>query len=553
MKLSSDIDRHGALDRLESAVHLLRETPAVDFLLWLSGSGPFALGILYFCADQSRSSIAAERLPVSSLGLALLFLWARLTQAAFAGRLQARVAGEPSPPGILPSLRASVAPILAWQSLALAALPLALILVLPFPAFLAFQQAIIVTAARSGGSARQNLSEAFPQLTYQPRQASGEASLLALAWLVLLINTGVLLFTLPHAAKLLFGIESPFTLNPAAALNTTFLASAFVLATTLLNPLTLAVAVLRDFERKADSSGADLLALLRRTTASSALSLALLLACFGTALSASAATTTVAPASRGHGRAIPPAELNRAIVEVLDQPEFTWREPRRIAPETDGDQSRSLLERWFAWLGRTLDRVGHWLKNPLDQFSSWLDRLFGSKKAPPASPLKMDLSGLMEFLMWLLVVAGAAVIGVFGYRIWRSRHRSETSAPTAEASAAAPDLESATVSAELLPEDGWMALAHELAGRGEFRLALRAAFLACLSRLADHQWIRLAQFRSNREYERDVRRRMQGHPETAETFSEIVRVFEGAWYGDRPVTPQRFEDFVAAVERLRPA
>ena len=46
---------------------------------------------------------------------------------------------------------------------------------------------------------------------------------------------------------------------------------------------------------------------------------------------------------------------------------------------------------------------------------------------------------------------------------------------------------------------------------------------------------------------------MQGHPETAETFSEIVRVFEGAWYGDRPVTPQRFEDFVAAVERLRPA
>ncbi|MFO1460217.1 MAG: DUF4129 domain-containing protein [Verrucomicrobiota bacterium] len=552
MKLPTDSDRLGALDRVESAVHLLRETPAVDFLLWLSGSGPFALGLLYFCADQSRSNIAAERLPVSSLGLALLFLWARLTQATFAGRLQARVAGEPAPPGILSSLRGAAIPILAWQSLALAALPLALILVIPFPAFLAFQQTLIVTAARSNGSARQNLSEAVPQLTYQARQASGETSLLTLAWLVLLLNTGALLFTLPHAAKLLLGIESPFTLNPAAALNTTFIASATVLATTLLNPLALAIAVLRDFERRSNSSGADLLALLRRTTAGGALSLALLLACVGTAASASAATPTAAPPSHGHGHAISPPELNRAIVDVLDQPEFTWREPRRVVEEKEGEPNRSLLERLFAWVGHILDRVGHWLKGPLDQFSSWLDRLFGSKKAPTPPPVKMNLSGLMEFLMWLLVVAGAAVIGVFGYRIWRAHQRSVASAPAAEPAAAAPDLGSASVSAELLPEDGWMALAHELAGRGEFRFALRAAFLACLSRLADHQWIRLAQFRSNREYERDVRRRMQGHPETAETFAEIVRVFEGSWYGDRPVTAQRFEDFVAAVERLRP-
>jgi hypothetical protein len=349
------------------------------------------------------------------------------------------------------------------------------------------------------------------------------------------------------------GIESPFTLNPAAAFNTTFLASAVVLATTLLNPLALAVAVLRDFERRAESSGADLLAALRRTAAGGALSLTLLLASLGAPTSASAATTPASPSSHGHGHVIPPAELNRAIVEVLDQPEFTWREPRRNAPETEADRDRSLFERFFAWMGRVLDRVGHWLEAPLNQFSSWLNRLLGPQKAPTTPPVKMDLSGLMEFLMWLLVVGGAAVIGVFGFRIWRARHRLDAPAPAAEAAVAAPDLESATVSAELLPEDGWMALAHELAERGEFRLALRAAFLACLSRLADHQWIRLAQFRSNREYERDVRRRMQGHPETAETFSEIVRVFERSGYGDRPVTEQRFAEFVAAVERLRPA
>ncbi|MBL9172918.1 MAG: DUF4129 domain-containing protein [Verrucomicrobiales bacterium] len=553
MKLPSEIDNLGVLDRLESAVHLLRETPAVDFLIWLSGSGPFALGLLFFCADQSRSSIAAERLPVTSLGLALLFLWARLTQAAFAGRLQARVSGEPSPPGFLSLLKPSLVPVLAWQPLALAVLPMALILVIPFPAFLAFQQGLLATAARSGGSARQNLSGALPHLFRQPGRASGETSLLVLAWLVLLINTGALLFTLPHAAKLLLGIESPFTLNASAALNTTFLAAAVVLATTLLNPLALAVAVLRDFERRAESSGADLLALLRRTAARGTLSLALLLATLGTPASASAATPPASASSHGHGHAIPPPELNRAIVEVLDQPEFTWREPRRIAPESEKDRNRSLLERAFAWIGRILDRVGHWLEGPLNQFSSWLSRLLGSGKAPTPPPVKMDLTGLMEFLMWLLVVAGAAVIGIFGYRIWSARRRAASPAVTAMADDTAPDLESAAVSAELLPEDGWMALAHELAGRGEFRLALRAAFLACLSRLAEHQWIRLAQFRSNREYERDVRRRMLGHPETAETFSEIVRIFERSWYGDRPVTPERFADFVAAVERLRPA
>ena len=71
----------------------------------------------------------------------------------------------------------------------------------------------------------------------------------------------------------------------------------------------------------------------------------------------------------------------------------------------------------------------------------------------------------------------------------------------------APDIADENVRADQLPEDGWTKLARELLERGEFRLAMRAFYLASLSHLAARNLISIARFKSNRDYERELRRR----------------------------------------------
>jgi len=46
-----------------------------------------------------------------------------------------------------------------------------------------------------------------------------------------------------------------------------------------------------------------------------------------------------------------------------------------------------------------------------------------------------------------------------------------------------PDLADENIRADQLPEDGWTKLARELLERGEFRLAMRAFYLASLAHL----------------------------------------------------------------------
>lgn len=544
--MKSRHDSTAALDRLESAVHLLRATPAGDRVLWLAGAGPFALALLYFWADQSRSSTAAEHLPVSSLGLALLFLWARLTQAVFAGRLHARLAGLEVSDRFFTSLRRVAVPIGIWQPLALALLPVALVLVVPFPAYLAFQQGLIVTAHRSDGRPLRNASLALRHSLYEPKQASQEVSLLSLVWLILLINSGVVLYFLPQLLKLFLGVESPFTLSPAALLNTTFAATVVVLATLLTDPLTKALFAVRDFEAEARTTGADLIAALRRIPPTGLLALLIFLGVPHVGGEVQAATPDAAPASM-----IPSTELNRAIVEVLDRPEFTWREPRPEKANEASPSDRSLLERLLASAGQWLKAIGRHLEAPVKALADWLGRLFSGRPPPTPAPLKLDLSGFIEFLMWLMLVGGGAVLGWFGVRLWRQRQGVPSAA--APHASTVPDLEADHVAAEQLPEDGWLALARELAARGEHRLALRALFLAGLAGLAGQQWIRLTPTKSNRDYETELRRRTRDRPELAETFAELVRIFERTWYGNRPVTPDRVADFAAAVDRLHPS
>src|SRR5204863_6692298 len=123
--------------------------------------------------------------------------------------------------------------------------------------------------------------------------------------------------------------------------------------------------------------------------------------------------------------------------------------------------------------------------------------------------------------------------GAVGFSLWRGwlvgqqARRSARPILAEQAVAdAAPDLTDENVQAAQLPADGWLALAREQAARGEWRLALRALYLATLARLAAEGLISLAKFKTNLDYEREVRRRALSREEITAAFARRRREFE---------------------------
>jgi hypothetical protein len=122
---------------------------------------------------------------------------------------------------------------------------------------------------------------------------------------------------------------------------------------------------------------------------------------------------------------------------------------------------------------------------------------------------------------------------------------------TAEILPALPDLTDENVTASQLPEDEWLRLARELAAKGDWRLALRALYLATLAHLASRDLVSIARFKSNRDYQLEVARRARAKPELRQAFEENVAMFDCAWYGLYAVSSEGFRQFQANLERIR--
>ena len=110
------------------------------------------------------------------------------------------------------------------------------------------------------------------------------------------------------------------------------------------------------------------------------------------------------------------------------------------------------------------------------------------------------------------------------------------------------DLKGDVIASEL-PEDEWLRLAREALERGDLRLALRAAYLANLAWLGGAGFVAISRFKSNRDYEREVRLRSRSDEITALLRSNR-EVFESAWYGDEDKTPADLEDMQRNLAKM---
>jgi hypothetical protein len=533
-----------ALELLEEATLLLRRAPLPAVAAYCTGTFPFALGLLFFWADMSRSSQAPGRLIDESFLLALLYFWMKWWQAIFAGKLRRVLTGQPAQDGLQPGELLRQGALQSWSVLVL---PIALLVTIPFGWCFAFFQNLTVLAGEEA-DLRGLFRRAARQAALWPGQNHILLSLLLLCWLICYLNLGIVFYLVPTFLKATLGIDTLFARSNTHFLNSTFFCAVGALAWLCLDPLVKAVYLLRCYQGESLRSGADLLRRFRKASAAAkaALPLCTLLIFLSLATGGAAAAQGAQPGGVEPLRSAPALSsqrLEQAIARTLRDPEFSWRLPRKASEKEPGAGA--------GWVRAAVKRFGEWSSDAVKWFFRMMEKLFDLFPHPAPREQATGAASFGDRVFWVMYGALGLLVA-WGVILLRRRYLSGR-APAAAgpvAAAAPPDLSDESVSADELPSEGWKQLSDELFARGEGRLALRALYLAALAHLAAENYLTLARAKSNREYLRELQRRAHTLPLVAESFGENVQIFERVWYGLHDLQQEVVQRFVDNYGRI---
>ena len=586
MKKRRQQDGMTLLEIAEAALHQVRAAPLEVLTPYYIGSLPFVLAFLYFWADMIQGAFAYRHVHTSALGVAAAFVWMKSWQAVSCAKMRANLAGgDTGAWGVARAVR-----LLATQSIIHAtgflALPVALLLMVPFGHVYAFYQNATVFGADEdnsvGAVARRAWTEArrWPMQNHQviwllsplvlvlaagtllfivlivkevtPGLDDTYLPMLLTMYVMLLVpvspigvlvafNVGMAILTGPYLLQSLLGIDVAVSMG-GRFVNSTFIAICVGAATLCIDPVMKAAYALRCFHGESLSTGEDLRVALRRAIASKGPWAGALIAAALVSFAAGPVHAQDAPARP----AVQAGDLERAIAAELEKAEYVWRMPKEVPDDAFEDNFLTHFAR--AVLQTIVDGV----KAVLD-FLDWFFSLFRRGGWSGPSFGAGGGAGWMstQRMLWYLVFGTLlAALAVAVYRIYRQR----TLMPVAEAAAPmplTPDLEDEDVSADALPEEGWLNLARDLIDRGDLRLAMRALFLASLAVLSHRDLVRVSKSKSNREYLRELERRAHAAPAVPPLFAAGMRAFERVWYGAHEADRAMFAEFVANQERVR--
>jgi hypothetical protein len=533
--------RHkSAIRIIEEAVHLLRSAPGRLLAGYYLGSAPFVLGLMYFWADMSRSANAAEHSAMAALSLAILYVWMKSWQTVFMHQVRAQMTGEPPYRWSLRRIASVAATQSLIQSTRFIVLPVAGVVLIPFGFCYAFYQNAAAHVEEDTQTVKSTCKWAWRQARLWPRQ---NHLLIGIFWIfgvVILLNMSFMAFIIPQMVKTLFGIDSIFALSGMRMiLNTTFWIAMLGMTYLCLDPFVKTVYVLRCFYGSALKSGDDLKQELNRISAGGkkmVTGLAIMVLC-----------ATPFTCLAGQPTSISPGKLDRAIEETLERREFAWRMPRETVQEGE-QEAKGPLEAAIKWLldvlAKSIRTLGKWIT----QLFEWLENLLPERHKKSASSNKNWITPVRVVLIILLLLF-LAILAVVFFRI-RQRHRTMPVETTGAAVVPLPDLNDESTKADDLPANRWLVLAEDFTAKGELRLAMRALYLATLAYLAEHEMITIEIYKSNREYEQELRRRAHEREELLVIFSKSLNLFERVWYGRYHIPRSDFNDFAANQKRI---
>lgn len=542
-------------DLIEESVHLLRRNPR-ELAWYYAGTGPFAVALLYFWSHVTWFAPGDGEVAAGALVLAMLFGTMKAGQRRFALCLLGCRTGEAPPRWTWRQWPGVIAAEFRIQASGIVLVPLAALFGVPFGWVYGFYQTAtaLPAAPESGGPTRAR--RAWRQIQLWPAQNHRALTILFGLWLMVCLNIAFTFYTVPALATRWLGINTIFAFSGWSYLNSTFVALVAVLTHLLVDPLIKTFYLLRVYHGEARKTGADLRLVLAREKISrrrhpAGAALVLLVASLWFCPPRARAADAV-PAVRS----APAPVLDRALDRVLAEPEFRWRLrplPSPPDPKRDG-LVRGFVRSTSAVLKQMVRTVFRWVRDA----SGWVSGLFpdrGGKAAEPAAKTggknAFDwMAGLQLAAYLMLCVVGGFLIFVL-WKVWRQSRSSRPLPAPAPLPAGTPDLRDESVEASRLPADGWLNLARRQIAAGEWRLALRALFLATLARHAHEGWLSLAKFKTNLDYETELRRRVRGRTEVVDEFRGRRRQFEEVWYGVAPADDALARAWLRQMEEHR--
>jgi hypothetical protein len=202
------------------------------------------------------------------------------------------------------------------------------------------------------------------------------------------------------------------------------------------------------------------------------------------------------------------AEAARARLErILTQPEY------------QRDQAQeSAIKQWF-------DKVMEGLRN----FMRWL---FSATPATPAQPSRYTLNFTRTLI--IIVLCLGLLFALYKLFQWFRARRQQSPAKKLTREILGEQINEHTTTADLL------AAARALAKQGDYRSAIRRAYIALLYELEQQGKLRLHQAKTNRDYQEALRHEQAVYL----PFLAVTRIFERSWYGHVNATEFDFEGFL---------
>lgn len=519
--MASAVGPISPLEVVESAIHWLREEGIAALLpLWI-GAAPFAAVCLLFFRDATVFPANPTRCAFDAVLLTAALAWLNICRGSFSRRFLARMHGETisnsRPPGRTLLAHAATG---NWKLLAA---PVLVLTGIGWPLGMAFFRLTIASAAARDLAWRDAMRRARSLLEGEWQSWHGIWALLAFAAVAVFLNVTAALAILPHLVRMVTGYETMLSRAGSGLLaEPGFWLAVTALTWLSMEPLVQASYCVAAFQKAAQTSAEDIRAKLRLLSTTTALAVVLL-------------SPAAAPAQN---RDVNPDELQDAIEQTLSLPEYGWRvEPQSRASD------HTWVSRMAETMGSALSAVIRLAEKPIRSILDWLfDRKVPpNPKAAPSSAL--DLNIVLPIA--LLALAVTVILIAVRYR----RHRNES-----QAVASAPvgvKLDAEHLTADQLPEDEWLILADDRAREGDYRLAVRALYLANLSWLGGQGILGIHPAKTNAGYRREFRRRARGYSSASDAFDDNLRAFERIWYGKYPAEHEDYESFQRRNSSMR--
>ena len=287
------------------------------------------------------------------------------------------------------------------------------------------------------------------------------------------------------------------------------------------DPFVQAVYCLRCFRAESVETGEDLRTGLRRIRSMAATVVLVALA--------------VVPRMAQASDSVASGDLQRAVRQTMQSPEYNWRIPPPDASAAKipwivvaTDREIKAIQAAMKWAGDMLDRVVRWIFGGLG-----LTPMPLSGVAPPTA---------LHWSIRLLIVLTAVLLGLAAWRALRMRRNK--AGKNAHPSALPVRLEDEGLTADRLPESEWLEMEERFQSDVNLLLALRAFYMANVAMLGRRQFVTIDAGKTNRDFEiGKLRRKARKSPEARELFSANVRAFERTWYGLHDVFEQDAREF----------